>query len=62
VYVTGDQVLGVCEELVGKGTSSPSFRRRAIMMTFEGWNEEEGKLVYSVVETLLFSLPLIYLH
>jgi hypothetical protein len=57
VYVTGDQVLGVCEELVGKGTNSPSLRRKAVMMTFEGRNEEEGKLVYNIVETLLFLLP-----
>jgi hypothetical protein len=57
VYVTGDQVLGVCEDLVGKGTSSPSLQRRAVMMTFEGWIEEEGKLVYNVVETLLFLYP-----
>jgi hypothetical protein len=49
--------LEFCEELVGKGSSSPSVRRRAVMMTFEGWNEEEEKLVYNVVETLFFFTP-----
>jgi hypothetical protein len=41
--------------LFWKGNSSPSLRRRAVMMTFEGSNEEEEeKLGYNVVETLLF--------
>jgi hypothetical protein len=46
-----------CEELVWKGNSSPSLQRSFVMMTFEGWNEEEEKLGYNVVETLLFLYP-----
>jgi len=46
-----------CEGLVWKGTGSPSFRRRTVTTTFEGWNEGEGKLVYNVVEPLLFLYP-----